>query len=117
MSHKNSTRNIRRRLARAGLILPMALAGALTAAASDTEMTQKVKAQPCKGGETVDQYLDHKLSSSYRDLGWRLIPAEDGLDVERAFLASKLMELRYRWRIDHVGHVRPVSERAQNLCS
>ena len=68
-------------------------------------------------GETVAQYLDHKLSSSFRDLGWRMFPANDGFDVERAFLASKFMELRYRWRVDRSGQVRAISERAQNLCS
>ncbi|HLF97508.1 MAG TPA: hypothetical protein VI457_10225 [Methylococcaceae bacterium] len=117
MFDKSFTHNNRRRLARAGLILPVALASALAAAASDTEMTQTVKIQPCKGGETVAQYLDHKLSSSFRDLGWRMFPANDGFDVERAFLASKFMELRYRWRVDRSGQVRAISERAQNLCS
>lgn len=117
MSDQNFTRNNPRRLIRAGLILPMALASSLAVAASDTRTTQTVKTQPCKNGETVDQYLDHKLSAAYRDLGWRVFPAANGVDVERAFLVSKLMELRYRWRVDGIGQVQAVTEGAQNLCS
>jgi hypothetical protein len=117
MSDKNVNCNNRRRLIRVGLILPLALASTLSTAASDTKTAQTVKTQPCKNGETVDQYLDHKLSAAYRDLGWRVFPAANGVDVERAFLVSKLMELRYRWRVDGIGQVQAVTEGAQNLCS
>lgn len=97
-------------------ILLVALCRIAHAAPSDGEAEQMVRNQPCKDGESVAQYLDHKLSSSHRDLGWRVFPAENGLDVERAFLASKSMELRYRWRVDGTGQVQAISDRAQNLC-
>ncbi len=97
-------------------ILLMALSQLASAAPSESEAQQLVQNQACKDGESVAQFLDHK-SSSHRDLGWRVFPADGGFDVERAFLASKSMELRYRWRVGADGQVQAVSDRAQNLCS
>lgn len=97
------------------MLLAMCCRAALASPSDEAE--QMVKNQPCKEGETVAQYLEHKLSSSHRDLGWRVYTEEDGIQVERAFLVSKSMELRYRWRVESGGAIRPVSERAAGLCS
>lgn len=99
------------------LILLAALSGTAYAAANHAAAEEVVKNQPCKAGETVDQLLDRELKPSHRDLGWRVFARDDGFDVERAFLASKSMELRYRWRVGSSGQGSPVSERAQKLCS
>ncbi|BBL69458.1 hypothetical protein [Methylogaea oryzae] len=99
------------------LILLATLGAPAYGAAGEADAEQIVKSHPCADGETIDQYLGHKLSSSHRDLGWRVFPAEGGVDVERAFLASKSMEIRYRWRVDGTGQVQAISDRAQSLCS
>lgn len=98
-------------------LLLAALCGPANAVASHAEAESVVKNQPCTGGETVDQFLDHKLKPSHRDLGWRVFAREGGFDVERAFLASKSMELRYRWRVSTNGAAQPASGRAESLCS
>lgn len=110
-----------RRLYKRGLIhhglLFVALSSAAQAASGHSEAESIVKNQPCAVSETIDQFLDHKLKPSHRDLGWRVFARDDGFDVERAFLVSKSMELRYRWRVGASGEPQPVSERAQGLCS
>lgn len=98
-------------------ILLAALGGPADAAASHDEAERLVKNQPCLAGETIDQFLDHTLKPSYRDLGWRVFARDGGFDVERAFLASKSMELRYRWRVGATKAPQPISERAEHLCS
>lgn len=99
------------------IMLLFALSHIAYAAPNSAEVDVIVKNQPCKEGETVDQYLGSKLKSSHRDLGWRVFPVEGGIDVERAFVASKSMEIRYRWRVDDSGQVQAIGDRAQNLCS
>lgn len=98
-------------------VLFAALSGMVYAADGYAEAEQTVKSLPCSRGENVDQFLDHKLKPSHRDLGWRVFAGHEGFDVERSFLASKSMELRYRWHVGVSGAARPVSERAQKLCS
>lgn len=98
-------------------ILLMLLCNVAYAAPGGADAEHIVKHQPCKDGESVDQYLGRKLSSSHRDLGWRVFSSDEGVDVERAFLASKSTEIRYRWRVDNVGQVQAASDRAQNVCS
>lgn len=83
----------------------------------DGDAKEAVMKQPCQEGKTVDQYLSEKTRHSQRDLGWRVFPADGGVDVERAFMASKAMEIRYRWRVTGQGQVTPANSRAENLCS
>ncbi|WP_054775096.1 hypothetical protein, partial [Methylogaea oryzae] len=87
----------------ASLLLCAVQAGPVQAAVDYPDAERVVKNQSCKSGETVDQFLDHKLKPSHRDLGWRVFARDGGYDVERAFLASKSMELRYRWRVSAGG--------------
>lgn len=100
-----------------GLVAGLCLLGRMAAAAAgDDAALAIVKNQPCRDGESVAQYLDHKAPSSLRDGGWRVFATEEGFDVERVFLASKSMEIRYRWRVDGAGVAQPVGDRAQGLC-
>lgn len=101
----------------AALCLFAVLTGPAQAAVDYPDAERAVKNQSCQAGETVDQFLDHKLKPSHRDLGWRVFARDDGYDVERAFLASKSMELRYRWRVSASGGAQPASDRARSLCS
>lgn len=101
-----------------GIFILIALLSSSTyAAVNHAAAEHVVMTQPCKDGATVEQLLDRELKPSHRDLGWRVFARDDGFDVERAFLVSKSMELRYRWRVDAAGHGQAVSERAQKLCS
>ena len=78
---------------------------------------QLVKEQACGSEETVDQILTRKHRTLYNDLGWRVVEIEEGeFLVERSFLASKVAELRYRWRVDATGSPKAESERARKLC-
>lgn len=87
-------------------------------ALSEEEATQKTRAQPCKNGMTVEQVLDQSIKShSQRDLGWRTFPGNGYIDVERAILINKGMEMRYRWRVEAQGTVGPENERAEKLCA
>jgi len=86
-------------------------------ALTEEEATQKTKTQACKDDMTVEQALDRTIKShSQRDLGWRTFPGDGYIDVERAVLINKGMELRYRWRVEASGGVGPENERAENLC-
>ncbi len=99
----------------AGLVLLLAAPAAH--ALGDEEAIQKTKAQACKSGLSVEQVLEQTIKShSQRDLGWRAFPGSGYIDVERAVLLNKGMELRYRWRVEAQGEVGPENERAEKLC-
>jgi hypothetical protein len=99
----------------AGLILS-AISGAALAFSED-EAIQKTLTQPCRGDQTIGQTLEKVLKShSQRDLGWRSFPGNGFIDVERAVLLNKGMELRYRWRVEPQGAIGPENERAERLC-
>ena len=84
---------------------------------TEEEAMQKTKAQDCKNGMTVDQVMEKTIKShSQRDLGWRTFPGNGFIDVERAVLINKGMEMRYRWRVENQGAVGPENERAEKLC-
>lgn len=86
-------------------------------ALSEEDAIRKTKTQQCKDDMTVEQALDRTIKShSQRDLGWRTFPGNGYIDVERAVLINKAMELRYRWRVEAGGTVGPENERAENLC-
>ncbi len=96
-----------------GLIITSTSVPALT----DEEAIQKTRAAACKTSMTVEQALDHVIKShSQRDLGWRTFPGNGYIDVERAVLINKGMEMRYRWRVESQGAVGPENERAEKLC-
>ncbi|MGR8929583.1 MAG: hypothetical protein ACU836_03000 [Gammaproteobacteria bacterium] len=81
------------------------------------QATDLVKNQPCKDGQTVAQVLDHSVKRrSQRDLGWRTFQEDDHIDIERAVLITKGMELRYRWRVFTESNIAPESSRAERLC-
>lgn len=81
------------------------------------EAINKVKAMPCKDGQTVEQVLDGSIRRrSQRDLGWRSFQEQGYYDIERAVLVNKGMELRYRWRVFADGSVQLQSGRAEKLC-
>lgn len=78
----------------------------------------QVKWQRCDGSENVDAYLSKQSRHSQPDLGWRVFETKDGgFDVERAYMISKGMEIRYRWHVDSRGAIRPANRRAEELCS
>lgn len=82
----------------------------------EDEAQQAVVGMAC-GSATVGAMLDQEARAhSRRDLGWRFFPDGDNLDVERSFRVSKSMEVRFRWKVDHSGHVMPVTESAKSLC-
>jgi len=93
--------------------------GALPLQADDEydRALQQVKALSCLDYENVDAYLNRKLKPSHRDLGWQVFKNDHGYDVERSFMVSKSMELRYRWRLSHNGELSAISDRAKSLCS
>lgn len=82
------------------------------------EAVRRTQAQLCKDEQTVGQTLDRAIKShTQRDLGWRTFPGDGYIDVERAVLLNKGMELRYRWRVEgKSGSVGPENERAEKLC-
>jgi|LakMenE18May11ns_1017448.scaffolds.fasta_scaffold9327314_2 hypothetical protein len=83
-----------------------------------TVALEQVKNQLCNDHETVEQFLERKLKPSHRDLGWQIFKTDDGAyDVERTFLISKSMEMRYRWRVNPDGRLSAVNQRSQTLCS
>ena len=77
----------------------------------------QVQTLGCLDSENIEAYLNRKLKPSHRDLGWQVFQNDYGFDVERTFMASKSMELRYRWRLHHNGELNAISERAKTLCS
>lgn len=77
-----------------------------------------VKNQFCSGNDNVDAFLSRKSRHSQPDMGWRVFATDDGgFDVERAFMISKAMEIRYRWHVNDQGAIHPVNRRAEDLCS
>lgn len=47
--------------------------------------------------------IDKFHSRSQRDLGWQVFQEQNQYDVERAFLMSKSMQLRFRWDVNAKG--------------
>lgn len=89
------------------------IGGAITA----DQAAEQIKSLPCKDGMTTDQTLDHSIKShSQRDIGWRVFQEADYIDVERAVLINKGMELRYRWRVQPDGNISAENNRTLNLC-
>ena len=77
-----------------------------------------VKTSICVGDQNIDGILRKKIKRrSQRDLGWRVYKENGQFDVERAILISKSMRIRYRWRVSNEGKLKPVSKRAEKLCS
>lgn len=83
---------------------------------ADRAMDQ-VKNLACKDNLTVEQALAQSIRNhSQRDIGWRMFPQQDFIDIERAVLVNKAKELRYRWRVDANGTISALSDKAQALC-
>lgn len=81
------------------------------------EAMSKVKQSICKEDQTVEQMLDHSIKTTYqRDIGWRYFQQDNYIDVERAVLINKGIEMRYRWRVEADGSFKPQSDRAEKLC-
>ena len=79
---------------------------------------EKVKSASCLDGLTIEQVLKNKFHSrSQRDLGWQVFKEQDQYDVERAFLMSKSMQLRFRWHVNAEGIISPDGGRAESLCT
>ncbi|MFM8340583.1 MAG: hypothetical protein ACKN9F_00015, partial [Methylomonas sp.] len=77
-----------------------------------------VKNLTCKDNLTVEQVLDQSVRShSQRDIGWRAFQEDGYIDVERAVLINKSMEMRYRWRVENNDNrITAKSDRAEKLC-
>lgn len=101
-------------------ILPAAqLIIAFNACAADDQAAAEnvVKNSACIDGKSIEDALKDKIKMrSQRDLGWQVFNEDGRLEVERAFLMNKSMQLRFRWRVDPDGTVQPVSSRAESLC-
>lgn len=97
------------------LLLALLPTTALAIDADDAML--KVKASSCKDNQSIEQMLDQSIKiHSQRDIGWRYFQQEGYVDIERAVLINKGMEMRYRWRIDGNGAIKPESDRAEKLC-
>lgn len=82
------------------------------------QASAQVKNLPCKDNLTVEQVLDQSIKShSQRDIGWRNFQEDGYIDVERAVLINKSMEMRYRWRVKADNSITPQGDRAEKLCS
>ena len=81
------------------------------------QASEQIKTMPCKESMTVDQILDQSIRShSQRDIGWRTFQEEGYMDIERAVLINKGMELKYRWRVQMDGSISAQNDRATALC-
>lgn len=99
------------------LISLFPLLPSLSFAITADEALQQVKNIPCKDNQSIEQILDQSVKSHYqRDIGWRHFQQDDYFDVERAVLINKGMEMRYRWRVDLTGSIKPENDRAEKLC-
>lgn len=98
------------------LLLCLAVSCAGCAMGGYNNAKDRVKNQMCAGGATVDHYLDRKFRHTNRLSRWRTFARKGGYDVERTVKVSKFAELRYRWRVNGAGSMRPSSFRAQTLC-
>lgn len=95
------------------------LVNAFNAGAADDQAAAEniVKNSVCIDGKRIEDALKDKIKMrSQRDLGWQVFNEDGRLEVERAFLMNKSMQLRFRWRVDPGGSVHPVSSRAESLC-
>ncbi len=78
---------------------------------------EKVKTALCLDGRTIDQVLKDKFHTrSQRDLGWQVFKEQEQYDVERAFLMSKSMQLRFRWHVNAEGAISSDGGRSSSLC-
>jgi len=85
---------------------------------SESTVEDIVKNSPCLDGLTIEDALKDKIKiRSQRDLGWHVFNEEGRLEVERAFLINKSMQIRFRWRADADGRISPANNRAESLCS
>jgi hypothetical protein len=84
---------------------------------NESTVESVVKNAPCLDGKSIDDALKDKIKTrSQRDLGWQVFNEEGQFEVERAFLMSKSMQLRFRWHVNSDGSIKPVSSRAESLC-
>lgn len=110
------------RLSISWLLMVLLLSGAGQQAVASTSTPnlaeERVRTQTCQGDDNVDAFLSRKSRHSQPDMGWRVFGTDDGgFDVERAFMVSKAMEIRYRWHVSGQGEISPVNRRAEELCS
>lgn len=81
------------------------------------EASVQIKNLTCKDTMSVEQVLDQSIRAhSQRDVGWRYFQEDGYIDVERAVLINKSMELRYRWRVKPDNSIKAETERAEKLC-
>lgn len=76
-----------------------------------------VKNSACINNETIETVLNNKIKTgSQRDLGWQIFNEDDHVEIERAFLINKSMQLRFRWSVNAQGAITPITKRAETLC-
>lgn len=105
--------------------VPLLLLASLLSAFSNPSLaitpdqaSEQVKNLPCKDNLSVHETLEQSIKShSQRDIGWRTFQEDGYMDIERAVLINKGMELRYRWRVLADGTISTENDRAQKLCS
>lgn len=102
-----------------GIVLAFLFAASnVQAEITEANAEETVKNAPCLDGKSIEAALSEKFKMrSQRDLGWQVFNENGQIEVERAFLMNKSMQLRFRWRVNADGSVAPVSERAQSLCA
>ncbi len=89
----------------------------VTAQIDESTAEEKVKTALCFDGQTIDQVLKDKFHTrSQRDLGWQVFKEQYQYDVERAFLMSKSMQLRFRWHVNAEGVISSDGGRSSSLC-
>ncbi len=88
------------------------------AQADESTAEETVKTAPCIDGKNIEDALKDKIKiRSQRDLGWQVFNEDGKLEVERAFLMNKSMQLRFRWLVNPDGTIKPISSRAESLCT
>lgn len=88
------------------------------AAVDESSAEAVVKNTPCIHNLTIEAMLNTKIKTgSQRDLGWQVFKEDNHLEVERAFLINKSMQLRFRWQVNEDGSITPISKRAETLCT
>ena len=83
----------------------------------EAKAEELVKNAHCLNDQSIENVLKDKFKThSQRDLGWQVFKEQDQFDVERAFLMSKSMQLRFRWHVTSEGLILPDGSRAKSLC-
>lgn len=100
------------------LIATQACASTSIITGNDKFLTEEqIKSAQCLSGQNIDQALSRLIKTkNLQDRGWWVFTEDGGYTVERTVSVSKIMDIRYRWRVDNAGVMQPANERTNSLC-